>query len=122
MEKYMRPDERRSHSRFPFSSRLEVRQRRGGRTLAGEDVERVARAIALDVSVSGLGFRSALPLAVGDLITVSLPDAAPEIGLGNESPVAPRSGQDMFEIIAVVRHVKRMDGEYVIGAERRAGN
>jgi hypothetical protein len=117
----MRPEERRNHSRFPFSSRLEVRQRRGGRTMAGEDVERVARATAIDVSVTGLGFRSALPLAVGDFITVSLPDANPEGGLGAESPVAPR-GHESFEILAVVRHVEAVNGEYMIGAERRSGN
>jgi len=116
----MRSDERRIHSRFPFSSRLEVRQRRGGRTMAGEDVERVARAIALDVSVSGLGFRSALPLAVGDFITVSLPET--DRGLGAESPVAPRSTPDTFEILAIVRHVQQTNGEYIIGAERRPGN
>ena len=35
-----------ARTRFPFSSRLEVRQRRSGRTPSGEDVERVARAIS----------------------------------------------------------------------------
>ncbi len=115
--------ERRTHSRFPFSSRLEVRQRRGGRTVAGEDVERVARAVAIDVSVGGLGFRSALPLAVGDVISVSLTEAGSR-GLGAESPTAARPrGEPAFEILAVVRHVAREGGEFVIGAERRdAGN
>jgi len=117
-------DERRTHSRFPFSSRLEVRQRRGGRTAAGEDVQRVARAIAIDVSVGGLGFRSALPLAVGDVISVSLTDA--ELGghgMGGESPTAPPLSYDrMFQVFAVVRHVQREGGDYVVGAERRPEN
>ncbi len=79
--------DRRTHTRFPFSSRLEVRQRRSGRTPSGEDVERVARAIAVDVSVGGLGFQSALPLAIGDLISVSLPhsDVASAHGLGERT-------------------------------------
>ena len=122
--------ERRTHSRFPFSSRLEVRQRRGGRTPSGEDVQRVARATAVDVSVGGLGFRSALPLTVGDLISVSLPDAdlTARGGLGAESPTAPvprrplALGDSAFEILAVVRHVHQDGGEWVIGAERRDSN
>jgi hypothetical protein len=113
--------ERRTHSRFPFSSRLEIRQRRGGRTVSGEDVQRVARATAVDVSVGGLGFKSALPLAVGDLISVSLPEADFSAeGMGRESPTAPRILEASFEIVAVVRHVHRENGDYVIGAERRA--
>jgi len=134
---------RRTHDRFPFASRLEIRQRRGGRTPAGEDVQRVARATAIDVSVSGLAFRSALPLAVGDLISVSLPDAEglgvrTSDGLGAESPAAkPPRRSDVsgglaalgraataldpsFEILAIVRHVHRDGADYFIGAERRA--
>ena len=131
---------RRTHDRFPFSSRLEIRQRRGGRTPSGEDVQRVARATAIDVSVGGLGFRSALPLTVGDVISVSLPDAeglgsvaTDDVhGLGAESPAAqpPRrksaaSGlastlDPTFEILAIVRHVHRDGPDYFIGAERRA--
>ena len=118
----MSSDDRRTHSRFPFSSRLEVRQRRGGRTLAGEDVQRVARGVAIDVSVGGLGFRSALPLAIGDLISVSLggfDDAS--VGLDGDSRLAPRLGDGgPFEVLAIVRHVKREGAEYAIGAERRA--
>jgi hypothetical protein len=111
--------ERRTHSRFPFSSRLEVRQHRGGRTPSGEDVQRVARAVALDVSVGGLGFKSALPLAVGDVISVSLPEAEAR-GLGVESPTLPRpkATDTPFEILAIVRHVHREADEYIIGAER----
>jgi hypothetical protein len=116
--------DRRTHTRFPFSSRLEVRQRRSGRTPSGEDVERVARAIAVDVSVGGLGFQSALPLAIGDLISVSLPysDLASTHGLGEHSTATTtRAGADpVLEVQAIVRHVKREGDSYVIGAERRA--
>jgi hypothetical protein len=122
-------DERRTHSRFPFTSRLEVRQRRGGRTPSGEDVQRVARATAIDVSVGGLGFRSSLPLTVGDVISVSLSDAEElaNYGLGSESPTGPRPRQTLgmdysFEIIAIVRHVEKDGGDYFIGAERRGDN
>jgi hypothetical protein len=122
----MTSDDRRNHARFPFASRLEIRQRRGGRTLAGEDVQRVARAVAIDVSVGGLGFRSALPLAVGDLISVCLQElgdqpAGPEQSLAGDSRLAPRMGAGgPFEVVAIVRHVKRQGAEYAIGAERRA--
>jgi hypothetical protein len=115
--------ERRTHTRFPFSGRLEVRQRRSGRTPSGEDVERVARAFAVDVSVGGLGFQSALPLAIGDLISVSLPysDTATAHGLGERSSATHSHGSDpVLEVQAIVRHVKREGDSYVIGAERRA--
>jgi hypothetical protein len=115
--------DRRTHTRFPFSSRLEVRQRRSGRTPSGEDVERVARAIAVDVSVGGLGFQSALPLAIGDLISVSLPysNVASAHGLGERITTTIRAGADpVLEVQAIVRHVKREGDSYVIGAERRA--
>ncbi len=104
-------DERRNHARFPFSSRLEVRQRHGGQTPAGEDVERVARATAFDVSVGGLGFKSVLPLAIGDMISVAL---------GGDVEDDETFADPEFLVHAVVRHVKRDGGEYVIGAERRA--
>jgi PilZ domain len=114
--------DRRTHTRFPFSSRLEVRQRRSGRTPSGEDVERVARAIAVDVSVGGLGFQSALPLAIGDLISVSLPysDVASAHGLGERSTTMRAGADPVLEVQAIVRHVKREGDSYVIGAERRA--
>lgn len=107
----MTSTDRRTHARFPFSSRLEVRQRRGGRTPAGEDVERVARATAFDVSVGGLGFWSALPLAIGNLISVTLPNS--------DEPALHSLGATL-EVHAIVRYVKREGDRYVIGAERRA--
>jgi hypothetical protein len=107
----MNATDRRTHARFPFSSRLEVRQRRSGRTPSGEDVERVARATAFDVSVGGLGFWSQLPLAIGDVISVTLPSS--------DELTAHNLGS-LLEVHAIVRHVKREGDRYVIGAERRA--
>ena len=100
-------ENRRQHERFPFGSKLEVRRRLHDHALA---------ASALDVSVGGFGFRCALPLAIGELIAVTLPEAIHEddaLDAGGH-----REGPDL-EIVAVVRHVHRQDGAWVIGAERR---
>jgi hypothetical protein len=112
--------ERRIHSRFPFTSRLVVRPRLPGATAVAPG--QVTQAIAIDVSVGGLGFRSQARLTIGEHIRVALRDTEPYSmdtdGLGVESPVAPKPNELSFEIEAVVRHVSREGGDYVIGAER----
>ena len=100
--------ERRSHERFPFSSRLEVRIARPVEAHAEEGSLLVGDAV--DVSVGGFCFRSPQPLAVGDVIAVTLPEVA--------SPLATTMGD--LSILAVVRRVITDSADYLIGAERHA--
>ncbi len=106
---------RRTHERFPFSSRLEVRAHRVAAS------GRSAPAQAVDVSVGGFGFRSPLAWSVGDLIAVTLPEIESTAGVDAPSPhLHERPPAAHLEIVAVVRHVHRQGEEYVIGAERKA--
>ena len=103
--------DRRHFDRFPFAARLEVRvDRRAGGAIAHLAAE------AVDVSVSGFGFHSSLPLRIGDSIAVTLP----ELRKLDDEPTLADSGPDL-EIRAVVRHVRAADGAragWVVGAER----
>lgn len=114
-------DNRRHFDRFPFSARLEVRigGRPGHSTRLDRAVDRLS-ADAYDVSVSGFGFRSSLPLAVGDVIAVTLP----ELNLVDDGTTVTASDKDPdLEIRAVVRHIRREEGPnggWMVGAERAA--
>ena len=117
---------RRHHERFPFSSRLEVRRQGAASDALPDSATVAAPAIALDVSVGGFGFRSLLPLRVGDLISVTLPEM-----MGREADHEAEARQreeslptiDVWlEIVAVVRHVSRDADNYVIGAERHTAH
>lgn len=114
-------DNRRHFDRFPFSARLEVRIGHGPGHGARLDraIERLS-ADAYDVSVSGFGFRSTLPLAVGDVIAVTLP----ELSLVDDGTVVTSPDKDPdLEIRAVVRHIRRAEdpnGGWMVGAERAA--
>jgi hypothetical protein len=63
-----------------------------------------------------------LPLAIGDLICVSLPypDLPSAPGLGSAATTMRVGADPVLEVQAIVRHVKREGDSYVIGAERRA--
>ncbi len=102
--------ERRSHERFPFSSRLEVRMARAIEADVDVDEAPLLLGNAVDVSVGGFCFRSPQPLSVGDVIAVTLPEVA--------SPLASAKGD--LSILAVVRRVHSDSADYLIGAERHA--
>lgn len=113
--------DRRHFDRFPFSARLEVRvDRRSGHAID------CLSADAVDVSVSGFGFHSSLPLCIGDVIAVTLPeldfldDEGPPAGPSRLRPHVVEDDPDL-EIRAVVRHVRAVDGTragWFVGAER----
>lgn len=117
---------RRTHERFPFASRLEVRP-----VIATRGP--VISAQAFDVSVGGFGFRSPLAWQVGELIAVALPEIETT---GRDAPARSKRGRDdtgkrsnavsshaaptHLQIVAIVRHVHPEGGEFVVGAERHA--
>ncbi|MEO6951096.1 MAG: PilZ domain-containing protein [Polyangia bacterium] len=111
-------DNRRNFDRFPFSARLEVRVgRRSGHRAPLDPAIDLMSADAFDVSVSGFGFRSPLPLAVGDVIAVTLA----ELRLVDDGTSLAGAHDDPdLEIRAVVRHIRpdATDGRWVVGAER----
>lgn len=108
--------ERRTHPRFPFSSRLEVRYASYIDETTTESMP-LLEATAVDVSVTGFCFRSPRSLEVGDLISVTLPDldAASDVH-APLAPHAPNAGD--LAIFAVVRRVEGAAHGYLIGAER----
>ena len=60
--------ERRKNDRVPFKQPLEVRRLDSAQTDTAD---------ALDLSVTGMSFRTTLPLAVGDAVRIRLPNVAP---------------------------------------------
>jgi hypothetical protein len=86
--------ERRKNDRVPFNQSLEIRRM---------DSAQADNADALDLSVSGMSFRTMLPLSIGDEVRIHLPNVAPG-----------------SSIAASVRHVAADGPRWVIGVEHRS--
>ena len=91
---------RRSHARVPFVGSLHLRCWRG------DELDPPVAAHGVDVSVGGVAFTSAVPLANGDRVCLALA----------------RDAEARHFVHAVVRHATPLGASWVIGVERRPGS